>query len=152
LKYSEPWSILRATLCLTFVSLEIPTWVHVWEVSDDAEIEGFALAHSSDCGRCVPVPDCWPGNGRADRNSHHQRTAKNQWRIKNVLRPYSAYNIPVTNRDPGNDGVVNTSDDPAGVSFTYFDYPGAFAGFANQDSEYVNDDSANRKYTSYEFG
>ena len=46
--------------------------------------------------------------------------------------------------------VVGNGDDPAGVSFTYFDYPAAFAGFANQDSEYVNDDSANRWYTSYE--
>jgi hypothetical protein len=87
----------------------------------------------------------------AVRISGIQSWAKNQWRIKNVLRPYSAYNIPITNRDPGNDGVLGNGDDPAGVSFTYFDYPAAFAGFANQDSEYVNDDSANRSYTSYEF-
>ena len=87
----------------------------------------------------------------AVRVSGIQSWAKNQWRIKNVLRPYSAYNIPITNPDPGNDGVAGNSDDPAGVRFTYFDYPAAFAGFANQDSEYVNDDSANRKYTSYEF-
>jgi hypothetical protein len=86
----------------------------------------------------------------AVRLSGIQSWAKNQWRIKNVLRPYSAYNIPITNPDPGNDGVVGTGDDPAGVRFTYYDYPAAFAGFANQDSEYVNDTSADRSYTSYE--
>src|SRR6266850_1999251 len=86
----------------------------------------------------------------AVRLSGIQSWARNQWRVKNVLRPYSAYNIPITNPDPGNDGVVGTSDDPAGVRFTYYDYPAAFAGFANQDSEYVNDKSANRSYTSYE--
>jgi len=86
----------------------------------------------------------------AVRLSGIQSWAKNQWRVKNVLRPYSAYNIPITNPDPGNDGVVGTPDDPAGVRFTYYDYPAAFAGFANQDSEYVNDTSANRSYTSYE--
>jgi hypothetical protein len=86
----------------------------------------------------------------AVRVSGIQSWAKNQWRVKNVLRPYSAYNIPITNPDPGNDGVAGTGDDPAGVRFTYYDYPAAFAGFANQDSEYVNDKSANRSYTSYE--
>jgi len=86
----------------------------------------------------------------AVRVSGIQSWAKNQWRIKNVLRPYSAYNIPIRNPDPGNDGVAGTGDDPAGMTFTYYDYPAAFAGFANQDSEYINDKSANRSYTSYE--
>jgi hypothetical protein len=86
----------------------------------------------------------------AVRLSGIQSWAKNQWRVKNVLRTYSAYNIPITNPDPGNDGLLGTADDPAGVRVTYFDYPAAFAGFVNQDSEYVNDKSANRSYTSYE--
>ena len=29
----------------------------------------------------------------------------------NVLRPYSAFNIPIQRRDPGPDGLVNTADD-----------------------------------------
>ena len=29
----------------------------------------------------------------------------------NNFRPYEAYNIPVTNRDPGPDGRVGTADD-----------------------------------------
>ena len=32
----------------------------------------------------------------------------NIYRIQNNLRPYEAYNIPVTNRDPGPDGEVGT--------------------------------------------
>ena len=87
----------------------------------------------------------------AVRLSGIQSWAKNQWRVNNVLRPYSAYNIPITNPDPGNDGIVGNADDPAGVTFTYWDYPAQYAGFANQDSEYVNDKSADRSYTSYEF-
>jgi len=86
----------------------------------------------------------------AVRVSGIQSWAKNQWRVKNVLRPYSAYNIPITNPDPGNDGIVGTADDPAGRTFTYYDYPAQFAGFANQDSEYVNDKSADRSYKSFE--
>ena len=86
----------------------------------------------------------------AARVSGIQSWAKNQWRVKNVLRPYSAYSIPITNADPGNDGVAGTADDPAGRTFTYYDYPAQFAGLANQDSEYVNDASANRSYSSFE--
>jgi hypothetical protein len=86
----------------------------------------------------------------AARVSGIQSWAKNQWRVKNVLRPYSAYSIPITNADPGNDGIIGNADDPAGRSFTYYDYPAQFAGFANQDSEYVNDKSADRSYTSFE--
>lgn len=86
----------------------------------------------------------------AARVSGIQSWAKNQWRVKNVLRPYSAYSIPITNADPGNDGLVGNADDPVGRTFTYYDYPAQFAGFANQDSEYVNDKSADRSYTSFE--
>ena len=40
-----------------------------------------------------------------------------------VDRPYEAYNIPITNADPGPDGTVGTADDP-GTFVTYYDYPG----------------------------
>jgi hypothetical protein len=44
----------------------------------------------------------------------------------NILRPYSAYTLPVTRRDPGADGTLNTGDD--GGSVTMFDYDPAFRG------------------------
>lgn len=46
----------------------------------------------------------------------------------NALRPYSAFNIPITRRDPGPDGNVNTADD--GPMVTIYDFPATFAGAA----------------------
>ena len=46
----------------------------------------------------------------------------------NVLRPRSAYNIPITRRDPGADGVLGNTDD--GGSVTFWDYDPAFRGAA----------------------
>jgi hypothetical protein len=46
----------------------------------------------------------------------------------NVARPPSAYNIPITRRDPGPDGVLNNGDD--GGSFTFYDYDPAYRGIA----------------------
>jgi hypothetical protein len=43
-----------------------------------------------------------------------------------VLRPYSAFNIPITRRDPGPDGLLATGDDAGAV--TFFDYDPAFRG------------------------
>jgi len=43
-------------------------------------------------------------------------------------RPRSAYNIPLTRRDPGPDGVLNTSDD--GGKVTIYDYDPAYRGAA----------------------
>ena len=37
--------------------------------------------------------------------------AMNIYRSQNNLRPYESYNVPVTNRDPGPDGLVGTADD-----------------------------------------
>ena len=36
-------------------------------------------------------------------------------RVQNNLRPYDAYNIPVTRPDPGPDGSVGNADDPGHV-------------------------------------
>ena len=44
------------------------------------------------------------------------------YRNTNLLRPPSTYNIPVTNKDPGPDGLLNTADD-TGQSITYYEYP-----------------------------
>jgi hypothetical protein len=51
----------------------------------------------------------------------------NVQRFVNPLIPYSAYNIPITNTDPGPDGTVGTSDDP-GKTLTYYDYPASYRG------------------------
>ncbi len=67
----------------------------------------------------------------------------------NVLRPYSAFNIPITRRDPGPDGVLSTGDD--GEIFTIYDYDPAFRG-----SNFVGNQEVNRPdgrtdyYNSYE--
>lgn len=44
----------------------------------------------------------------------------------NRFRPFEAYNIPVTNRDPGRDGRLGTADD--GDLFTYWEYSTALQG------------------------
>ncbi len=67
----------------------------------------------------------------------------------NVLRPYSAFNIPITRRDPGPDGVLNNPDD--GAIVTIHDYDPAFRG-----SNFVGNQEVNRPggrtdyYSSYE--
>ncbi|MBI4477988.1 MAG: TonB-dependent receptor [Acidobacteria bacterium] len=60
----------------------------------------------------------------------------------NILRPYSVYDIPITRRDPGPDGVLNTADD--GGRVTFFDYRPAYRGaafVATQVTNSPNDDS-----------
>ena len=54
----------------------------------------------------------------------------------NSARPYSAFNIPLSRRDPGPDGLINTSDD--GGMVTIYDYDPAFRGAAFVASERVN--------------
>ena len=54
----------------------------------------------------------------------------------NILRPYSAYNIPITRRDPGPDGVLNTQDD--GGRVTFYDYDAAFRGGRFVQTQWVN--------------
>lgn len=55
----------------------------------------------------------------------------------NVLRPYEAFNIPLTRRDPGADGVIGTGDD--GPMVTLYDFAPAFAG-----SRFVGNRNTNR--------
>src|SRR5690606_15853551 len=59
----------------------------------------------------------------------------------NVRRPYEVYNIPITRRDPGPDGVVGTPDD--GDMVTFYDYDPAYRGaafVANQRRNSPNND------------
>ena len=54
----------------------------------------------------------------------------------NILRPYSAYNIALTRRDPGPDGVLNNGDD--GSPVTIYDYDPAYRGSAFVGNQRVN--------------
>lgn len=63
----------------------------------------------------------------------------------NVLRPRSAYNIPLRRRDPGPDGVLGTSDD--GGTVTIYDYDPAFRGAAFVQNVQINSDTVERYHT-----
>jgi hypothetical protein len=73
----------------------------------------------------------------------------NSYRIYNELRPYSAYSIPITNRDPGPDGVVGNADD-TGKFITYYDFPASYAGAAFLSRMQVNDPLSDQHYKSLE--
>jgi len=66
----------------------------------------------------------------------------------NILRPYSAYSIPITRRDPGPDGVLNTGDDAGSV--TLYDYTSAYRGAAFSSTQTVNSGNTDR-FHSIEF-
>jgi len=66
----------------------------------------------------------------------------------NILRPRSAYNVPLTRRDPGPDGVLNTGDD--GGSKTIYDYDPAFRGAAFVGQQRQNSRNSDN-YQSMEF-
>jgi len=71
-------------------------------------------------------------------------------RLLEVQRPPSAYNIPITNRDPGPDGTLNTADDP-GTTITYYEYAAALSGLASSDTIMVNDPRT-QDYKTFEIG
>lgn len=54
----------------------------------------------------------------------------------NVLRPFSAFTIPIVRTDPGPDGALNTADD--GGKVTIWDYDPAYRGAAFQGNQVVN--------------
>jgi len=66
----------------------------------------------------------------------------------NALRPYSAWSVPITRRDPGPDGVLGTADD--GGSVTLADYSAAYRGAGFVNAQNVNASNADR-YHSVEF-
>jgi hypothetical protein len=72
---------------------------------------------------------------------------RDTYRLANLLRPYAAYNIPVTNRDPGADGVVGNADDP-GTSVTYWEYPTSLSGRNFEQFTLTNDPTVNQTYKS----
>ena len=54
----------------------------------------------------------------------------------NVLRPSSAWNVPITRVDPGPDGVAGNGDDLGNV--TLYDYPVAYRGSAFVGNQFLN--------------
>jgi hypothetical protein len=64
----------------------------------------------------------------------------------NELRPPSAYNIALSRRDPGPDGVLNTADDAGSV--TIYDYDPAFRGAAFVRNALVNSPNADNIQTA----
>jgi Carboxypeptidase regulatory-like domain len=62
--------------------------------------------------------------------SYVYRNVSNQYTLPgpNVLRPSGAYDIPITRRDPGPDGILGTADD--GQMITFYDYDPAYRGLA----------------------
>jgi hypothetical protein len=69
--------------------------------------------------------------------------------VINPLIPYSAYTIPVTNKDPGPDGKLGTADD-TGQTITYWEYPTSLRGTAFQANTRVNDPQLSASYRSFE--
>ena len=57
----------------------------------------------------------------------------------NAKRPYSAYNVPLTRRDPGPDAVLGNGDDAGRV--TIYDYSAAYQGGAFVSNKRVNADN-----------
>src|SRR5262249_31495778 len=54
----------------------------------------------------------------------------------NTLRPYSAWSVPITRRDPGPDGILGTADDAGTV--TFYDYGAAYRGAKFVNTQTVN--------------
>jgi hypothetical protein len=73
---------------------------------------------------------------------------RNIYRLQNNLRPYSAHDIPVTNRDPGPDGRVGTGDD--GGLVTYYEYSPALAGARFEELMVINDPKVTQTFSSIE--
>ncbi|MPZ17327.1 MAG: hypothetical protein GEV06_05365 [Luteitalea sp.] len=63
----------------------------------------------------------------------------------NMLRPREAYNISLTRRDPGPDGIVETADD--GGLVTIYDYDPAFQGAEFVRNMQVNSGEVDRFHT-----
>jgi hypothetical protein len=63
----------------------------------------------------------------------------------NTLRPYSAWSVPITRRDPGADGVLGTGDDAGKV--TLYDYSAAFRGAAFVNAQTVNATNTDRYHS-----
>ena len=66
----------------------------------------------------------------------------------NARRPYGAYSVPITRRDPGPDGRLGTADDAGSV--TLYDYAASYRGADFVSNKRVNANNTDR-YNSVEF-
>ena len=66
----------------------------------------------------------------------------------NARRPYDVFNVPITRRDPGPDGVLGNTDD--GSPITLYDYASAYRGATFVSQKRVNADHTDR-FNSMEF-
>jgi hypothetical protein len=87
--------------------------------------------------------------GIAVRGIYVYKTERDLYRQINILRPLSAYDIPVTRRDPGADGLLDTGDD--GPMVALYDYNRAYRGSAFVGNQYQNSPNTDR-YQSLEAG
>jgi hypothetical protein len=78
-------------------------------------------------------------NNLAFRGLLVHKRVRGEYGTINVLRPYSAWNIPITRRDPGPDGNANTPDD--GDLVTFWDYAPAYRGARFEQNQPVNRDA-----------
>jgi hypothetical protein len=88
--------------------------------------------------------------GFAARAGYVFKREANQFQLVNAARPYSVYNIPITARDPGPDGVLGNADD--GGNVTYYDYDPAYRGTAFERSTYINYADYIDRYHNIEVG
>ena len=78
----------------------------------------------------------------------YKRVADTYGNVK-TLRPYSAWNIPITRTDPGPDGVTGNADD--GGPVTFYDFDPKYRGAAYEPTMPVNrDNSRNDSYKGFE--
>lgn len=74
----------------------------------------------------------------------------NTHRLLTPGRPYEAYSIPITSRDPGADGVTGNADDP-GTFLTYYDFPVQYRGAQFDRVMRINDPNADHTFRTVEF-
>ena len=75
------------------------------------------------------------------------RGVRNQYSRINIARPYSAFTVPVSVRDPGPDGRLNTADD--GATIAAFDLAPEFRGRAPVNQT-VNVDNSDDDFHTFE--
>jgi hypothetical protein len=83
----------------------------------------------------------------AARGTYVFKTEDDLYRQINVLRPLSAYSIPISRTDPGPDGILGNGDD--GGQVIVYDYTTAYRGSAFVGNQYQNSPNTDR-YQSIE--
>jgi hypothetical protein len=69
-------------------------------------------------------------------------TTSNSFVVINSLRPFDAWSIPITRRDPGPDGILGNGDD--GGNVTLADYSAAYRGAGFVNTQIVNSANSDR--------